>query len=357
MVDPQLARAAAAAPLGWLLGERPPAERMLLRVAGIHTVGVLVDRLVLLCGTSGMLLALGLPPSLAGGVPAVHAAFQRVVDSRPPGWRRAAEEGVRLRGGAPSASLWWPAFLEAARWPCGPQGGLHALASITVRACTEMQLGDVSALRNGYFVEYAQLASSDAPPAVGRAPDAAGIRGLFRAVWALPVDNRAEEVFWFLVYRAIHSHVPCCCGMPRAGGGRDHFFWGCPVAQAVVEEVQRCLPPAAGFVHRPHFWLLRAPPGQFEQAWMVVALAALSAMEHSRRAGFARQRATNSPPLTVEGAARRAVAFFWARLVEFCALGLAPASWHDKPCAFFQWVPCPAGDGTGSWRISRPAAS
>ena len=168
------------------------------------------------------------------------------------------------------------------------------------------------------------------------------------------MDNGTKEIFWILVYGAAHSWVPCVCGAPQRG--RDHFYWACPVAQAVVAEVQRCLPPSAGFVTRSHFWLLRAPAGQFPQAWAVVALAALAAMESARRVQTRRARSQGgAAPVPVQALSCRAVAAFWARIAEFCALGLAPDAWRAAPCSFFAWVPDLADHRVGAWRVTRPS--
>ena len=82
---------------------------------------------------------------------------------------------------------------------------------------------------------------------------------------------------------------------------------------------------------------------------MIVGLAAIAAMEHARRTMVRRQH--TSPP-TVEVMSRRALAFFWAKIADFCALGLAPDDWKGQPCAFFKWVQH-AGEA-GTWQPTPP---
>jgi hypothetical protein len=156
---------------------------------------------------------------------------------------------------------------------------------------------------------------------------------------------------------------------------RQHTFWGCPVAQAVVAAVLSALP--AGVQPRflcAHLWLCSPPAPEVinVHVWRVVCLAALSAMEYGRRvmwalhlAAAAEAQAPPPPPAAnagrqlslfeawgidpppgiaaaraaeaeeadadagaaaaaaaspVQRAARAAVADFWARLQDFTTL-------------------------------------
>jgi hypothetical protein len=73
----------------------------------------------------------------------------------------------------------------------------------------------------------------------------------------------------------------CGCGVrPGHGESRDtprqHHFWACPVAQAVVGQVGPRLGTA---ITRAYLWLAQAP-GQTEQCvWDVIVMAAIAAME------------------------------------------------------------------------------
>jgi exonuclease III len=348
--DAACAAAAAAAPLPWLLdgragwGPAAPDGRALAR-AGVRTVGQLWR-------------LLHAPPPLAAALAPVMPVLQRARDELPGGWLAAAEAGLPAAGAPAPGPCWAAAALQAARYPSGRDGRSLDISRAGVRRITAalVSAGGAVAARDRRLQEFALRAC--AGPAGGQPvappPDAAAVRRLFRMVWSLPLDNGAKEIFWVLVYGAAHSWVPCVCGAPQRG--RDHFYWACPVAQAVVAEVQRCLPPSAGFVARAHFWLLHAPAGQFPQAWAVVALAALAAMESARRVQTRRARVqSGAAPMPVHALSCRAVAAFWARIAEFCALGLAPPAWRGAPCAFFTWVPDPADHGVGAWCVTRPS--
>jgi len=343
--SPAGARAAAGAPLLWLLGpawDPSTLDGRALERAGVRTVGQLHR-------------FLHAPPPLAVAFAPVMPVLRRAASALPPGWLEAAGVGMQqLVGCAPPRPDWVAAALVAARYPGGGRGRLLALELATVRQVTTALLGGTFAARDRRLEAFAGAAmeGAGAPPGGGPVPDAAAVRRIFRRVWGLPLDNRAKEIWWVLVYGAAASWVPCLCGAPRRG--RSHFFWGCPIAQAVVAEVQRCLPPVAGFVSRVHMWLVAAPPGQFGDAWLVVALAALAAMDHARRVQVRRRLSPGGAGASVVGLSRRAVTFFWARLAEFCSLGLAPAAWRSQPCAFFCWVPDRAGPSVGAWRITRP---
>ena len=141
------------------------------------------------------------------------------------------------------------------------------------------------------------------------------------------------------------------CGAPMPG--LVHYFWECPAAQHLRAEMQQCLPPSAGVLTREHLWLARPPPGQDAPPWLVVALAALTALEHVRRVGVTSllSRGTRRGP-TPDGAGRRAVARFWASVSSFCSLALAPPSWRGMRCAFYKFST--ATDGSQGWRATPP---
>lgn len=83
---------------------------------------------------------------------------------------------------------------------------------------------------------------------------------------------------------------PCPCGwvVPAyldneagAAAQRDHVFWHCRPAGAVRALLTHNLPQGAQL--RPqHLWLLQPPDGVFAGVWMVVALAALTAIDRAR---------------------------------------------------------------------------
>jgi hypothetical protein len=64
---------------------------------------------------------------------------------------------------------------------------------------------------------------------------------------------------------------------------RQHVFWECPVAQAVLQEVQAGVPGGTQLL-RQHVWLGLAPCSAIRLAvWRVVCIAALGAMDKGRR--------------------------------------------------------------------------
>lgn len=173
-------------------------------------------------------------------------------------------------------------------------------------------------------------------------PDGDDVAALFGRAWRLPVANTAKEVWWALVYDAfmaplrLGQHGRCVCGAPAPG--RRHYFWDCPVASAVVSELQRFLPPGAGQLSCKNVWFLDPPSSQAANPWTVVSLSFLSCLEHVRRVAV-RRSFTPAPqgPLTVEMASRRAIAYFWAGIGKFCSLNVAPVTWRAQPCSFFAW--------------------
>ena len=104
------------------------------------------------------------------------------------------------------------------------------------------------------------------------------------------------------------------CGfVPAAGRAspRLHHFWFCPVAQAVLEQLESRI---TGQVTRRQVWLVQAPPGVAQCVWDVVSLAAVSAMERGRRHLVTCRRQGQSDTEVLAGALVCAVADVWASL-------------------------------------------
>ena len=119
-------------------------------------------------------------------------------------------------------------------------------------------------------------------------------------VWRLPWENSWKEVWWRLLLHGVPGagghdvgqRGPCPCGwrppddlpLPLVSlQQRDHAFWVCPVAVAVRRLLQHFLP--SGVVVQPcHLWLLTPPhPSVHAGVWVVVGLAALTALDRARR--------------------------------------------------------------------------
>jgi hypothetical protein len=115
---------------------------------------------------------------------------------------------------------------------------------------------------------------------------------------------------------------------------RTHAFWDCPVAQAVVQQLQRGL--GGQLVQRHHVWLV-TPPSRAVQlvVWQIACLAALEAMDAGRRllwrsyvaAGGAGVAALGMDTALVRNASEHAIACFWLTLGNFAASGPPPLSW------------------------------
>lgn len=199
-------------------------------------------------------------------------------------------------------------------------------------------------------------------------------------LWAIPWENRYKETLWRLTVNGVASagghDIPatasCACGCPAPSTGtareralalRDHCFWGCPVAQAVVAEMARLLPAPPSPLQ---IWTLHPPRGISPAVWPLVAAAALHAMERGRRKLWAltlpprqprasfRAAPTVAPPgasrppmvplvppprprrplpppllphLAILPASRIAVGWFWGILQDFVFMQLIPPTW------------------------------
>lgn len=148
---------------------------------------------------------------------------------------------------------------------------------------------------------------------VGPATPGQHLKKVFKALWDLPWHNRHKEVMWRLAVNGLQgsgngimkSVWKCCCGWvaPPSNGRqagtdpneykkyrsycvREHVFWSCPVAQAVVGELKLALPGID--ISRAHVWLAEPPSQQAieRDVWHVVAPAALTAMDKGRRLGW-----------------------------------------------------------------------
>ena len=119
---------------------------------------------------------------------------------------------------------------------------------------------------------------------------------------------------------------PCMCGfqlsdveLARKDGTvhRQHAFWGCPVAQAVLGQLERVLGERS--VTQEHVWLLRPPRGDVAlPVWRVVCLASLQAMETGRKfLWWRRHQPDGYDELALQEAQARAVSAFWLALHDF----------------------------------------
>jgi hypothetical protein len=220
-----------------------------------------------------------------------------------------------------------------------PEVGVTVL-DLDVRSATDLQLSPVRRERGARLrVFYAEAGCSLA--GVSAAEQEEAVLGWLSTVWALRWDNhRKEDVFrltldaFLSVRLARLTGAGCACG--AAGPGREHAFWTCPIAAAVVEAVRQQLPQGV-MLQREHFWLGRPPacscPALNRGVWEVVAVAAVSAMAAGCKLLLAWEQGKGNPPpplraeLRVRVAAQRAVLSFWAALQDFVSVQRGPRQW------------------------------
>lgn len=251
----------------------------------------------------------------------------------PPGWQAEAQ------------------ILQHMRFSCFPLQGFDPLPAISVRKLTAVQMHIINSPRFQRFKAYATEAGDSDPAAAAKRLK----KDIFRQVWSLPWENKYKEIFWRLAVHGVAMYgssryrgtdqppLPCLCG--RGPVSRMHHFWECPIATAVMQEVQLGRNPAAAAttaassITREQVWLLQAPPRVSHDIWQVVVLAALNAMDVGRRRLTSvymtanQQHPTNQPPPSPEAQQRNsataeqlqlacvfATERFWSNLRDFAVL-------------------------------------
>lgn len=251
-----------------------------------------------------------------------------------------------------------------------------------------------------------------------------------KALWAVRWHNCHKDTLWRLAVRGVPGagghdvspRAPCACGWAplqeeaaaQAAGAaaaaaqdpaarqaatalqsdaagalaaawQEHYYWSCPVARDVVRQLQRALP-AGTDVQRAHVWLVSTPtPTCLQEAWRVVCLAAVSAMNLGRRVlwaithegqaegqpgdglrqltleelGFVVRQAQELAPepevTPVQRAGRRAAAEFWALLQDFASLQSGAEEEGGRPMGLHAGHPflC-TQDGVRGVRVTVP---
>lgn len=339
-----------------------------------------------------------------------HVARERVadlLDALPAAWVAAARQAAVAPAGqlplSPAAVL-AGVLLPRLGWRppgCDPL----PVASLTVRAATALLTADAIAVRAAkYLAPFAAMAAGAPPPPFPPLPPLpfpppassplAELLAALQRLWGLPWENGRKEAFWRLAYDALptaarlHTDEPCPCGAAVQRPGRQHHFWECSVARAVIGQLEAARAVAAAPAPPPaplalaNVWLARPPAGVHAGVWGVVCLAAVEAMAHGMRrlAGLRlrwQQRQERQPrqqpqqprlvQLTLDGflqpgggggsleplppapnhglerdapdpddpsdfpalASRSACKFFWTLLSDFAALDCVPSSWLD----------------------------
>ncbi|PNW81436.1 hypothetical protein CHLRE_07g356000v5 [Chlamydomonas reinhardtii] len=332
------------------------------------------------------------------------AALQGLVGDIPPSWWSAAQAHAAQLASPGPAPVPAPSTSEVVRTTIMPRMGWKLsgsetlkvpLAKLSVRMATSMQLDDVATRRADLHEDYERAAQGLPPRAVVRREDLpaaaaatlGAIRDTLARLWQkVRWERRHFETLWRLAIDAVplpgNSHMPlarrepCGCGQHGHGGAaveahaaaaptpRQHHFWDCAVAKAVVAQINAHNPGPAP-ISQAQLWLVQAPPGFQQCVWDVVVMAALAATEHGRvrlrgmtRAAAAlgiQTAAAAAPEAAVAGAAEaepdldeipptqltppqpgvnpvelacaRAVADFWSRLMQFAQLGVPQKGW------------------------------
>ena len=203
-----------------------------------------------------------------------------------------------------------------------------AAAPAAVRPLTLLLNKHASATRASRHTEYIRLALRR-PPDAPVAAALTAFHSTLHAAWRLPCSNDLKVPLWRLAINGIPGCLirpwTCPCGTcTPSTPARQHAFHECPVAAAVLDQLASGLgePPSQSSV-----WLL-IPPSQApcHQAWSIVGLAALAAMEHGRRLLWATSHGTSWPlPTSAAGVleaavasiGRAAAAHFWQLLHDF----------------------------------------
>ena len=174
-----------------------------------------------------------------------------------------------------------------------------------------------------------------------------------QAMWRIPWHNKNKEVYWLLALNGLPTAERmatverCACGA-EGSHGRLHYFFDCPVAQHLIHELQAALDSPSPV--RPADLLHASwPPSCHAGVGQVVTLAATDALWHAvRRGRKAQMPSRGGEPAETAGATlaarmgRLAVAHFWDRLADFCALQLAPVAWRAECTGggrFLHWLP------------------
>jgi hypothetical protein len=283
-----------------------------------------------------------------------------LVQAIPLAWRQAVQHSTPQQlVQAPSTQQVWEMLWARAGWS-RPQGKPLLLCKATVRTLTQLQaaLHEVAAReKHKAFLQEAAIGLNLQGDAL--LPE---LHKLFRTLWKLPWDNSRKEVFWRLTL----DGLPCAARMHMLGASctcgavapdRQHHFWGCPVAQEVLQVVQEQLPPQV-HVQRINIWLCR-PPGPHLHAgvWQVVCLAVIISMHKGRKIlhKLSVEQPTHPAQQRVQIACNVATATFWDMLVDFVGVGLFDPAWLlevNEAHPFLHVVQ--DAEGNGHLQVNRP---
>jgi hypothetical protein len=158
------------------------------------------------------------------------------------------------------------------------------------------------------------------------------LQDTFASIWKADMDNHWRSVWYRLVYNGIAvksritppPHPPCGCA--EGVHDRQHVFWDCPVARAVVRQLEAHLAAKGHPVELTRTHLLGIQPPLpptilVPSVWEIVALAAIKALNDTT---FLLNPPDNKPPVPVATTIRRALSRFHSGLAEHCAVMAKP---------------------------------
>ena len=310
-------------------------------------------------------------PETPGARNPLRDAAERIWNATPGSWRAALPPlgaRPRLDDNSPLGAAF---AIRRLGWRSGENQKPVPLRRLSVRTATQLQTGGARIERDQSCLRYIRSATAEEETAATEpaARTLGELRTSLTALWGIAWEPQNKEALWRLINNGVSgagghdnpSNQPCPCGWsppPTAGGEgvrqsaadswRRHAFWTCPIAVAVRREITSCLDPTARLTC-DNIWLLRPPHPLHGGVWLVVAAAALSAMDAGRRTmhqthrqhqtdhNRTQTRITGSFP-NAEGAvttrppggeatpraARKASARFWCHLQDFVDLGHPP---------------------------------
>ena len=250
-----------------------------------------------------------------------------------------------------------PQVIKRLGWRMGSDGAPPLqLTKLTVRQATSIQTKDTVKYRTASLMRL--LSCTDTPPTP---PHLRSLRSNLAQLWDLPWEPYHKETFWRLINNGIsgaggHDTAtlrPCPCGwnpppiskgdasskLSHCDAWREHAFWSCHVAKAILGEIDMATSHPTN-IH--HLWLLHPHPSVHPTLWLPVAAAALTAINHGRMAMYAIEKqlstatttTTDPPPpphTTAERAAKVAISRFWIQLQDFAdsaELGITTPAGH-----------------------------
>jgi hypothetical protein len=179
---------------------------------------------------------------------------------------------------------------------------------------------------------------------------------VLEAMWQIPWENKNKEVFWLLALNGLPTAERmdrverCACGA-EGTHGRLHYFFECPIARHLLQELQDALGNSTPVTTRELFMAVSRPQCH-AGVWQVVVLAATDAMWRAVKVGRrAMQRRGHTAPAARAGPelaarlGRLAVAHFWDRIADFASLRKTPALWRTASAErglyqrFMRWLP------------------